>query len=185
MNDGRPERTSGREILRKFCTRLIVVWRRRPQSRLLSAREREPRSVTIMKIQALLSASVLAIATTCLAEEPNPFVAQEPKKAPSEASGDSFVTLTEHILVPADQLDAWLEKHPLTDDASSLRAAAQTWIKDGTTKLDHTAVSTGTRAASMKMTRIGNKPMPRNTNHRNPANGRYRAHAIPETSATT
>ena len=97
-----------------------------------------------MKIRAALSVSLLAVAMNCLAEEPNPFVTRETKNAPTEASGDSFVTLTEHILVRADQLDAWLEKHPLADDASKLREVVQTWIKEGTARLDHTAVSTGT-----------------------------------------
>lgn len=101
------------------------------------------RSTKTMKIRPVLSAILLAIPLPCPAEEPNPFLNQEPKKPSPEPSGDSFVSLTEHILVPADQLDGWLEKHPLTDDASGLRTAAQTWIAEGTAHLDHTAVSTG------------------------------------------
>ena len=97
-----------------------------------------------MKIRPVLSASLLAFTLSCLAAEPNPFVTTEAKKLPSAVSGDSFVTLTEHLLVPADQLDAWLEKHPLTDDVSNLRKVTQTWIAEGTAWLDHTAVSTGT-----------------------------------------
>lgn len=97
-----------------------------------------------MNLRHVLTASLLAISLPCPAAEPNPFLNQEPKKSAPEASGDSFVNLTEHLLVPADQLDAWLEKHPLKDDASELRAQVQIWIKDGSARLDQTAISTGT-----------------------------------------
>ncbi len=97
-----------------------------------------------MKIRIALTASLLAVTMSCLADETNPFENQRTTRPPPPASGESFVTLKEHILVPADQLDAWLEKHPLTPDASGLRATAQTWISEGTARLDHTALSAGT-----------------------------------------
>lgn len=97
-----------------------------------------------MNFRSTLTASFLAFSLLSFAEEPNPFLNQEPRKAVPETSGDSFVNLTEHLLVPADQLDAWLEKHPLKEDASELRAQVQIWIKEGSAQLDQTAFSTGT-----------------------------------------
>jgi len=92
-----------------------------------------------------LSAVLLfAFALSCPAEEPNPFVNQPPaEKAPKEAAGESIVSLTEHILVPAGKLDAWLEKNPLQGDASILREAVQEWIRNGSARLDQTAFSRG------------------------------------------
>ncbi len=97
-----------------------------------------------MKNRFLLITTLLAFALSTLAQEPNPFVKRDTKIIPPGASGDSFVNLIEHILVPADQLDAWLEKHPLGDDASALRTAAQIWLTEGSGRLDQTALSTGT-----------------------------------------
>lgn len=95
-----------------------------------------------MKIPSAIVA-LLAFTLASHADEPNPFVKKEHAKSPAPPSGDSFVSLFEHILVPADQLDAWLEKNPLTGDASGLRAQARTWITENTARLDHTALSTG------------------------------------------
>ncbi len=91
----------------------------------------------------LLAASLFAICLSSFGSEPNPFLNSPPEKPAVGPSGDSFVSLTEHILVPADQLDGWLRDHPMTDDASALREVAQTWVAAGTADLDQTAVSTG------------------------------------------
>ena len=88
-------------------------------------------------------AALLAFALSSHAQEPNPFVKKETEKSPAPPSGDSFVSLVEHILVPADQLDAWLEKNPLPGDASNLRKQVQRWVGEKSARLDHTALSTG------------------------------------------
>jgi hypothetical protein len=150
LPDPRQEEILGLQgpVLQTFCTTLIVIWRGIPQDRLQWIPERKPRSRPTMKIRPALPLALLAISLSCPAEEPNPFVNQAPKMAPPAASGESFVAVAEQILVPADQLDAWLEKNPLTDDASGLRAVVQTWIHEGTARLDQTAVSTGTAGRS-------------------------------------
>ena len=94
-----------------------------------------------MKIRPLLPLLLCCLATS--AQEPNPFVNQPPAEAPVAAGGESFVNLTENILVPSDLLDVWLEEHPLKDDAAGLRAAVQGWIAGGKASLDHTAVTSG------------------------------------------
>ncbi len=86
----------------------------------------------------------LPCSSSSAAEEPNPFVNQPPaEKAPLEAAGESIITLTEHLLVPAGKLDAWLEKNPLSGDATALRSVVQEWIRDGSARLDQTALSRG------------------------------------------
>ncbi|GAA5129805.1 hypothetical protein JIN84_03815 [Luteolibacter yonseiensis] len=95
-----------------------------------------------MKIPSTIAA-LSAFAFCCHAGEPNPFVKRDSEKSPAPPSGDSFVSLVEHILVPADQLDAWLDKNPLAGDASALRRQAQAWVAEKTARLDHTALSTG------------------------------------------
>lgn len=84
-------------------------------------------------------AVLLAFTFASHADEPNPEIA----KSPAPPGGNSFISLIEHILVPADQLDAWLKNNPLTEDASGLRKQAQIWIAEKTARLDHTALSTG------------------------------------------
>jgi hypothetical protein len=111
--------------------------------------EQETRSSIIMKIRPVVSIALFAISLACHAQEPNPFVSPEPEKeVPTDASGDAFVNVSEQIVVPAELLDAWLEKNPMTKDASALRAVVQTWIGEGKASLDHTAVSTGTSGRS-------------------------------------
>lgn len=146
MTDVRPERTSARDFLRKFCTRLIVVWRGPPQSRLLSTRKREPRSVMIMKKPiVLLSLLLLAMAAPCSADNaPNPFIKNPDGKPPAAPPGVSFASLLENILVPPDLLDDWLQEHPMKEDATELRAAVQAWVVEGKAKLDHTVLILGT-----------------------------------------
>ena len=95
-----------------------------------------------MKTRLILLAALLV--QPLAAEEANPFVKNQPKEKPLPATGESFMVVEEQILVPADLLDGWLEKNPLTDDAAGLRAEVQTWVQEGAAQLDHTAVSTGT-----------------------------------------
>ncbi|WP_367875148.1 hypothetical protein [Luteolibacter sp. Populi] len=94
--------------------------------------------------------SLLALAPGLQAQEPNPFVNKGPGEAPIAAAGAPFVNVIEHILVPADLVDPWIEEHPLNGDASALRAAAQQWIAEGKATLDQTAISTGTAGAAGK-----------------------------------
>jgi hypothetical protein len=85
----------------------------------------------------------LAAASLCPAQEENPFLKETAKKAPLADAGASFLTLEEHILVPSDLLDAWLENHSLAKGAGELRAAAQEWIAADKAVLDHSALSAG------------------------------------------
>ncbi|RYD70709.1 MAG: hypothetical protein EOP84_26225 [Verrucomicrobiaceae bacterium] len=90
----------------------------------------------------LLSVAMSFISSS--AQEANPYLGQNEEKAPLGPSGDSFLTLTEHVIVPANLLDSWLAGHPVKEDASELRAAVQGWIHDGKATLDHSALSAGT-----------------------------------------
>lgn len=111
--------------------------------------EHETRSSILMKIRPVVSVTLFAISLACHAQEPNPFVNPEPEKeVPTDATGDAFVNVSEQIVVPSELLDAWLEKNPMTKDASALREVVQTWIGEGKARLDHTAVSTGTSGRS-------------------------------------
>src|SRR5690606_7309354 len=80
---------------------------------------------------------------SCFAQEENPFLKEPAKKAPLADAGGSFLTLEEHILVPSDLLDAWLEDQSLAEGADELRAAAQEWIAEDKAVLDHSALSAG------------------------------------------
>lgn len=98
-------------------------------------------------MKTILSSALLSLAIsigTCPSQEANPFFGQQEKKAPLGPSGDSFLTLTEHVLVPADLLDTWLAGHPMKEDASELRSAVQGWIHEGKATLDHSALTAGT-----------------------------------------
>ena len=86
---------------------------------------------------------LLAAASLCPAEEENPFLKQTAAKAPAGEAGESFLCLAEHILVPSNLLDGWLESHSLAKDAGELRAAAQEWIAGGQATLDFSALSAG------------------------------------------
>lgn len=87
----------------------------------------------------------LLLTAVCTAQEANPFVNNPSRKAPASGeSGESFLSLAEHILVPSDLLDAWLANHSLKDGADDLRAAAQDWIGEGKATLDYSALSAGT-----------------------------------------
>lgn len=96
----------------------------------------------IMKILPVIPLALLCLGAP--AQEANPFVNQPPQKAAPLVSGEPFINLTENILVSSDLLDAWLEEHPLKEDATELRAAVQKWIAEGKASLDHTAVTAGT-----------------------------------------
>jgi hypothetical protein len=98
---------------------------------------------TIRSLVLLSLAMPLALCPT-LAQEPNPYLNQSAQKAPAGPSGDSFLTLTEHLLVPSDLLDSWLATHSMAKDASELRAAAQKWIEEGTASIESTALTAGT-----------------------------------------
>lgn len=87
--------------------------------------------------------SLLAAASSCLAQEENPFLKEPAKKAPLADAGGSFLALEEHILVPSDLLEGWLEGRSLADGAEELRAAAQEWIAEDSAVLDHSALSAG------------------------------------------
>ncbi len=87
--------------------------------------------------------SLLAAASSCFAEEENPFLKETAKKAPLADAGGTFLTLEEHILVPSDRLDAWLEDRSLAKGADELRAAAQEWIAEDKAALDHSVLSAG------------------------------------------
>lgn len=93
----------------------------------------------------IIPSLILLFAASSLisAQEENPFLKQTAKKAPEGEAGGSFLTLAEHILVPSDLLDSWLEGHSLANDASELRAAVQDWIADGKATLDFSALSAG------------------------------------------
>ncbi|MCB1130162.1 MAG: hypothetical protein KDN05_03475 [Verrucomicrobiae bacterium] len=77
------------------------------------------------------------------ADEANPFVKQAGPAPPAGAAGAGFVTVTEHILVPTEKLNAWLEHHPISGDASALRGELALWAGEGGAMIDHTAVSAG------------------------------------------
>ena len=87
--------------------------------------------------------SLLVAASSGFAQEDNPFLKETAKKAPLAVAGGSFLTLEEHILVPADLLDAWLEDRSLAEDADELRATVQEWIDEQKAVLDHSALSAG------------------------------------------
>lgn len=87
--------------------------------------------------------TLLAAASSCLAQEENPFLKEPAKKAPLADAGGSFLALEEHILVPSDLLEGWLEGRSLADGAEELRAAAQEWIAEDNAVLDHSALSAG------------------------------------------
>lgn len=89
-------------------------------------------------------AFLLAAASLCPAQEENPFLKQttQKKAAPAEAGG-SFLSLEEHIVVPANLVDGWLAAHPEENDAGELRAAVQRWIAEGKATLDFTGLNAG------------------------------------------
>lgn len=93
----------------------------------------------------IIPSLVLLFAASSLisAQEENPFLKQTAKKTPEGEAGESFLTLAEHILVPSDLLDSWVEGHSLANDASELRAAVQDWIAEGKATLDFSALSAG------------------------------------------
>lgn len=101
-----------------------------------------PQRMKTFRSLVLLSLAIPISLSPALAEE-NPFLTQRATKAPAGAAGDSFLTLTEHILVPSDLLDSWLATHSLAKDASELRAAAQQWIEQGTATIDSSALTAG------------------------------------------
>ena len=97
-------------------------------------------------IRSLVLLSLAMSVVPSPAQEANPYLDQPEQKAPVGPSGDSFLTLTEHVLVPADLLDSWLAGHSMEkdDDASKLRTVVQGWIHDGKATLDYSALSAGT-----------------------------------------
>lgn len=96
-----------------------------------------------MKEPSAIALSFLLVATVCRGQEENPFVKRAREKPVTEVSGESFVGLVEHILVPPEVLDAWLKEYPMKDDAAELRKAADGWIAEGIAVLDETALTTG------------------------------------------
>lgn len=95
-------------------------------------------------IRSLVLLSLAMPLGLCLAQQPNPYLNQPAQKAPEGPSGDSFLTLVEHVLVPSDLLDSWLAGHSMTKDANELRAAAQQWIQEGKATIDSSALTAGT-----------------------------------------
>lgn len=86
---------------------------------------------------------LLAAASLCPAQEDNPFLKQKTKKAPPAEAGESILNLEEHILAPANLVDAWQAGHPDEKDAGEFRAAVQDWIADGKATLDFSTLSAG------------------------------------------
>ena len=86
---------------------------------------------------------LLATASLCPAQEENPFLKQATNKAPSADADESFLSLEEHILAPANLVDGWLAGHPDEKDAGEFRAAVQDWIADGKATLDFSTLSAG------------------------------------------
>lgn len=86
---------------------------------------------------------LLAAASLCPAQEENPFLKQTSKKAAPGAAGESFLSLEEHILAPADLIDRWMADHPDDKDVGKLRAAVQGWITDGKATLDYSGLNAG------------------------------------------
>lgn len=68
---------------------------------------------------------------------------QKTKKAPPAEAGESFLSLEEHILAPANLVDAWQTGHPDEKDPGEFRAAVQDWIADGRATLDFSTLSAG------------------------------------------
>lgn len=91
----------------------------------------------------LPSIFLLAAASLCPAQEDNPFLKQKTKKAPPAEAGESILSLEEHILAPANLVDAWQAGHPDEKDAGEFRAAVQDWISDGKATLDFSTLSAG------------------------------------------
>lgn len=91
----------------------------------------------------LPSVLLFAAASLCPAQEENPFLKQKTKKAPPAEAGESFLSLEEHILAPANLVDAWQASHPDEEDAGEFRAAVQEWIDDGRATLDFSTLSAG------------------------------------------
>lgn len=91
----------------------------------------------------LPSILLLAAASLCPAQEANPFLKQNTKKAPPAQAGESILSLEEHILAPADLVDAWQAGHPDEKDAGEFRAAVQDWIAEGKATLDFSTLSAG------------------------------------------
>lgn len=91
----------------------------------------------------LPSILLLAAASICPAQEENPFLKQKTKKAPTAEAGESILSLEEHILAPANLVDAWQAGHPDEKDAGEFRAAVQDWIAEGKATLDFSTLSAG------------------------------------------
>jgi hypothetical protein len=129
--------------LLRFCTSFIAVWRKYRQHAASLIPEQGNRLRYPMKprpLPALLLASLVATA-----QEPNPFLIQpNDESPPPEASGESFVQVVEHLVVPANMIDRYLVENPVGDDASALRARVQEWAAEGQAKLDQTSVVVGT-----------------------------------------
>lgn len=68
---------------------------------------------------------------------------QTTKKAPPAQAGESLLSLEEHIIVPANLVDAWQAAHPDAKDAGELRAAVQKWIADRKATLDFSTLTSG------------------------------------------
>ncbi len=86
----------------------------------------------------------LALAIHSPAQEPNPFVKKPADGKTELPPGPGFVSVFEHILVPPEKIDAWMDQHGIPGDAEGLRAEAQEWIDAGEATLDFTGITTAT-----------------------------------------
>ena len=84
-----------------------------------------------------------ALASTLHAQDPNPFVKKGEAAKAEVPSGDNFVAVVEHILVPPDAIAEWIRSNSIADDADGLRAVVQQWVDEGKATIEHTHVGTG------------------------------------------
>lgn len=133
------------------------------------------------RISSIVAVIVLAGLVPCRAQDnANPFV-RNTAGHETGPTGASFSSFMEQILVDPDDLDRWLEEHPLKEDATELREVARQWTAQGKATLDHVAMIRGVagRAAEANATveqmypceyqpsTPGAWPMPHSINTRN------------------
>lgn len=95
-----------------------------------------------MKTRLILLAALLCLPLA--AEEANPFVKKKDEAKKSEPPpGPAFVGILEHVLVPADLIDAWIKQHGMPADATALRAEVQKWVEEKKATLDCTMMASG------------------------------------------
>ncbi|MCW1916749.1 hypothetical protein OJ996_24390 [Luteolibacter sp. GHJ8] len=76
-------------------------------------------------------------------QTPNPFVKKGEAAKTEKPPGQSYTSVVEHILVPPDDIAAWMRGNSVGEDAEKLRSLVQGWIDEGKATLEHTVVATG------------------------------------------